>query len=158
MNLRKKLLSLLIAMVTSTLVMPLSALPQTAKTQTTKTETAKTQTAKTEHMKTQTQTEQTQTTKAQASPPIEWPKEIQHPKGKIVIYQPQIDEWPDYKVVKARSAIAFLPNGETNPHLGIIEMQARTEVDFESRLVNRSPNYEFKFSWRNQRKKCRGAH
>ena len=36
---------------------------------------------------------------------------------------------------KARSAIAFLPKGADNPKLGIIEMQARTEVDFESRLV-----------------------
>jgi hypothetical protein len=155
MNLRKRLLSLLIAIVTASLVMPCWALAQTqtaktqsqtAKTQSAKTQTAKTQsqtaktqsakpqTAKTQTAKNQTQT-QPQTTKAQASPPIEWPKEIQHPKGKVVIYQPQIDSWPDYKVVKARSAVAFLPNGETNPHLGIIEMQANTEVDFESRLV-----------------------
>ena len=84
------------------------------------------------------QTQQLPTNQAankQAAPPIEWPKEIQHAKGKVVIYQPQIDEWPDYKIVKARSAIAFLPNGADNPKLGIIEMQARTEVDFESRLV-----------------------
>lgn len=67
--------------------------------------------------------------------PIEWPREIQLPKGKLVVYQPQIDEWTDYKLVKARSAIAFLATGEKNPQLGIIEMQARTEVDFESRLV-----------------------
>ena len=66
---------------------------------------------------------------------IEWPKEIQHPKGKLVVYQPQIDEWPGLKLVKARSAIAFAPKGTDNPRLGIIEMQARTEVDFDSRLV-----------------------
>ncbi|MCI0447460.1 hypothetical protein L0152_30145 [bacterium] len=126
MNFRKTVLSFLIAILSLTLAMPSWALPAT---------------------KTQTQTQQTQSAptaaatttktvgKAQASPPIEWPKEIKHAKGKIVIYQPQIDEWPDYKVVKARSAIAFLPNGETNPKLGIIEMQAKTEVDFESRLV-----------------------
>ena len=65
----------------------------------------------------------------------EWPREIQNPKGKLVIYQPQIDEWQDYKLVKARSAIAFAPKGTDNPKLGIIEMQARTDVDFESRLV-----------------------
>ncbi len=66
---------------------------------------------------------------------IEWPREIKNPKGKLVIYQPQIDEWPDYKLVKARSAIAFAPKGTDNPKLGIIEMQGRTAVDFESRLV-----------------------
>jgi hypothetical protein len=73
--------------------------------------------------------------KQQETTPIAWPREIQHAKGKLVVYQPQIDEWTDYKIVKARSAAAFLPKGATNPQLGIIEMQARTEVDFESRLV-----------------------
>jgi hypothetical protein len=87
------------------------------------------------------QTQPTQKTSATAqknqkeTTPIDWPKEIEHPKGKIVVYQPQIDEWQDYKLVKARSAIAFLAKGTQNPQLGIIEMQARTEVDFESRLV-----------------------
>ncbi len=123
MNFRKTLLYFLIAIVTSTLVMPSWALP----------------TAKTE-----TQTQQTQTVPSTASKtsgskqtalPIEWPKEIQHPKGKLVVYQPQIDDWSDYKTLKARSAVAFLSTGTDNPHLGIIEFQAKTEVDFESRLV-----------------------
>jgi hypothetical protein len=86
----------------------------------------------------QTQSAPVQTKPAQTQPAaqtIDWPREIQHAKGKVVVYQPQIDEWTDYKIVKARSAVAFLPKGATNPQLGIIEMQARTEVDFESRLV-----------------------
>ena len=67
--------------------------------------------------------------------PAEWPRELQLPKGKLMVYQPQIDDWKDYKLVKARSAVAFLATGSDNPLLGIVEMQARTEVDFESRLV-----------------------
>jgi hypothetical protein len=122
------------------MVIPQQAVSQSAQSKPSETKQEKTKKAQTKPAQTQpTQTQQTQTgpasTKQVASPPIEWPKEIQHPKGKLVIYQPQIDEWTDYKVLKARSAVAFLPNGEQNPHLGIIEMQSRTEVDFESRLV-----------------------
>lgn len=76
--------------------------------------------------------------KPKESTPLEWPREFQFPGGKLIVYQPQIDDWADYKLVKARSAVAFLPKGETNPKLGIIEMQAKTEVDFESRLVKLS--------------------
>jgi hypothetical protein len=83
------------------------------------------------------QTAQTkpQPAKPKADEPMEWPREFQFTGGKLVVYAPQIDEWKDYKLVKARSAIAFLPKGETNPKLGIIEMQGKTEVDFDSRLV-----------------------
>lgn len=74
---------------------------------------------------------------AKSEPPkaIEWPRELTLAKGKLIIYQPQIDEWKEYKLVKARSAIAYLATGAKDPQLGIIEMQAKTEVDFESRLV-----------------------
>jgi hypothetical protein len=127
MNTRKTFLSFLVAIITATLIMP----PQTfSQTQTKNTPPPQTQTAP---AKSTTQ-EKAQTQKVETGP-IEWPKQIQHAKGKVVIYQPQIDEWPDYKIVKARSAIAFLPTGTDNPKLGIVEMQARTEVDFESRLV-----------------------
>lgn len=81
------------------------------------------------------QTSQTSQTPQTKAPPSEWPKEFSLQKGKLMVYQPQIDEWPDYKIVKARSAIAFLATGTKEPQFGIIELQARTEVDFESRLV-----------------------
>jgi hypothetical protein len=67
--------------------------------------------------------------------PTDWPRDFDLPAGKLIVYQPQIDAWTDYKLVKARSAIAFLQKGTDNPQLGILEMQGRTEVDFESRLV-----------------------
>lgn len=75
------------------------------------------------------------TSAAKESTLIQWPREIIVPKGKLIVYQPQVDEWPDYKLLKARSAVAFLATGEKNPQLGILELQAKTEVDFESRLV-----------------------
>ena len=81
----------------------------------------------------QTTSTQSQATGQKAA--AEWPREFNLPTGKLVVYQPQIDDWKDYKLVKARSAIAFLAKGTDNPKLGIIEMQAKTEVDFESRLV-----------------------
>jgi hypothetical protein len=104
-------------------LIPHEALPQAAPTKQAQPKAATTQT--------KAATDQTK----KASTPIDWPKEMQLAKGKLVIYQPQVDDWPDYKLLKARSAIAFQPTGTTNPQLGIIEMQAKTEVDFESRLV-----------------------
>ncbi|HSE41631.1 MAG TPA: hypothetical protein VLH08_12790 [Acidobacteriota bacterium] len=133
MNARKSFLSFLIAIITATLILPPQAFSQSAQTKPEKTK--KVQTQPSQSQTAQTQTAQSKPGSAKADVPIEWPKEIQHPKGKIMIYQPQIDEWPDYRTVKARSAVAFLPTGKDNPQLGIIEMQARTEVDFESRLV-----------------------
>jgi hypothetical protein len=74
----------------------------------------------------------------QAKPgdPIDWPREIQDPRGKLMIYQPQVDDWKDYKTLVARSAIAFAPKGsEENPQLGILEFSSETEVDYQTRLV-----------------------
>ncbi|MEW6368394.1 MAG: hypothetical protein AB1714_27515 [Acidobacteriota bacterium] len=72
---------------------------------------------------------------AQPSQPIEWPREIVGPKGKVEVYQPQLEEWQDYKILNARAAIAFAPAGSDNPQIGIIELRATTEVDHVSRLV-----------------------
>jgi hypothetical protein len=72
----------------------------------------------------------------------EWPREIHNQKGKVMIYQPQVDSWDNYKVLVARAALGFAPKGsEKNPQLGIIEMKADTEVDFQSRLV-RATNFQ----------------
>ena len=123
MTFRKIFQFIFISILTAALVLPSQAFAQTAQTKPAQT------------TATQTKPAAKAPAKQQETPPIDWPREIQHAKGKVVVYQPQIDEWPDFKLVKARSAIAFLPKGATNPQLGIVEMQARTEVDFESRLV-----------------------
>jgi hypothetical protein len=97
-----------------------------------------TQTKATQTKATQTKASQTLPANQKESAPIEWPREIPVARGKLMIYQPQVDEWPDYKLLKARSAVAFLETGKTDPQLGIIELQSKTEVDFESRLVKLS--------------------
>ncbi len=124
MNIRKLCQPVLIVLLTSGLVAPPLAYSQGAQTQPSQTKPS-----------VQTKPADTAAAKQKETGPADWPREIQHAKGKVIVYQPQIDEWPDYKLVKARSAIAFLPTGATNPQLGIVEMQAKTEVDFESRLV-----------------------
>ncbi len=100
MYFRESLTCSLFAIITLGLVIPQQVFSQTAQTKP-----AQTQPAQTQQTQTKPAAEQAEST------PIEWPKEFQHAKGKVVIYQPQIDEWPDYKVVKARSAVAFLPKG-----------------------------------------------
>lgn len=126
MRFTQQLHAIVIVILVASLFAPAVAFSQSAQT--------KPESAKKEG--TQTQSTQTKPGSAQKENPTrEWPREMQLAKGKLMVYQPQIDEWPDYKLVKARSAVAFLPTGEKNPQLGIIEMQARTEVDMESRLV-----------------------
>jgi hypothetical protein len=120
MRFKKNFELLLIAIITTTLIAPVQSFGQSAQTG---------------QIQSKPSTAAKTTAQQKESPPIDWPKEMQLPKGKLVIYQPQVDEWPDYKLIKARSAIAFLATGTDTPQLGIIEMQARTEVDFESRLV-----------------------
>jgi hypothetical protein len=122
MQARRFFLPFLTLILGGAVALPPAGLSQTAQSKPSQTKSAQTKPA-------------TQTQSSKKADVIEWPKEIQAKNGKVMIYQPQIDEWTDYKVVKARSAVAYLPTGQTNPKLGIIEMQSKTEVDMESRLV-----------------------
>jgi hypothetical protein len=84
------------------------------------------------------QSPQSITTPSLEAPPEqhEWPRTIQDAHGKLVIYQPQVEAWKDYQILEARAALGFAPQGsEAQPQLGIMTLQAETEVDYETRLV-----------------------
>jgi len=72
------------------------------------------------------------------APAATWPRVIQDARGKLIVYQPQLDEWQNHTKLKGRSAVAFAPAGKDNPYLGIITVQADTEVDHDSHLVKLS--------------------
>src|SRR5262245_46403136 len=85
-----------------------------------------------------TQNAQSATNPSAGAPPeqVEWPRTIQEAKGTLVIYQPQVETWTNYRTLKARAAIGFAPSGsEGQPQLGIMTVQAETEVDYDTRLV-----------------------
>src|SRR5580704_16762959 len=65
---------------------------------------------------------------------IGWPREMTQNGARIVYYQPQIDRWSDYRTLDARMAISVTPAGG-KPTLGVVSIQARTDVDKEARNV-----------------------
>jgi hypothetical protein len=65
---------------------------------------------------------------------IGWPRQVVKNGAKLVYYQPQIDEWRDYKELTGRLAFALTPPGGKEL-LGVASLQAGTAVDKESRTV-----------------------
>jgi hypothetical protein len=65
---------------------------------------------------------------------IGWPREITQNGARIVYYQPQIDQWSDYRTLDARMAVSVTPTGG-NPTPGVVSIQARTDVNKDTRTV-----------------------
>jgi hypothetical protein len=64
----------------------------------------------------------------------QWPREIDSPRAKIVVYQPQIESFDDVNL-KARSAVSVTLTGRDEPVFGATWFNARVAVDRETRLV-----------------------
>jgi hypothetical protein len=60
-----------------------------------------------------------------------WPREIVRDSATLTYYQPQIDDWKDFKELTARMAISITPRGG-KPQVGVITLQAHTDVDIDS--------------------------
>ncbi len=65
-----------------------------------------------------------------------WPRIYADGQKKLTLYQPQIDEWKDYKQISFRSAFSLTLSTKEKPIFGVIEVNAPTIVDSESRTVN----------------------
>ena len=65
---------------------------------------------------------------------IGWPREITQNGARIVYYQPQVDQWSDYRTLDARMAISVTPAGG-KPTPGVVSIQARTDANKETRTV-----------------------
>jgi len=72
----------------------------------------------------------------EAAPPADpgWPREYVLEKRKLIIYQPQVDEWKDHSVIHIRCAVE-LEGVLTEPKFGVAEIEARTIVDQKARTV-----------------------
>jgi|GEM_PF-1058206 len=58
-----------------------------------------------------------------------WPREYQHENGEVVLYQPQMDEWKDYKTLTAKAAVSVQFKGSDEFLYGAVYLKAKTEVD-----------------------------
>lgn len=63
-----------------------------------------------------------------------WPREIQLPEVKFTLYEPQVETFDGTRLT-ARSAIAILPAGKSDPIFGAVWLDARVYTDKETRLV-----------------------
>jgi hypothetical protein len=65
---------------------------------------------------------------------IGWPRQLTRDGSTLVYYQPELDEWKDYKQLKARLAFVLTPRGGKEIP-GVASLQANTLIDNETRTV-----------------------
>jgi hypothetical protein len=63
-----------------------------------------------------------------------WPRERDQDGAHIILNQPQIDDWKEFKQVSGRMAISLTPKGG-KPHVGVVTLQMDTDADMDSRTV-----------------------
>ena len=61
-----------------------------------------------------------------------WPREAENNGTKLVYYQPQVDDWKDYKEISARVAFSLTPK-DGKQVLGVASLKAETLVDKDNR-------------------------
>jgi len=70
----------------------------------------------------------TPTPTASPTQDIGWPRQISKNGATLVYYQPQVDEWKDYKELSARLAFSLTPT-DGKQVLGVVSVRANTLVD-----------------------------
>ncbi len=77
-----------------------------------------------------------QTPSTSQAAPIDpgWPRQIVKNGAKLVYYQPQVDSWDNYQLVKGRFAFSLTPAGGKQT-LGVVSVEASTTVDKDNRTV-----------------------
>src|SRR5512133_1405412 len=64
-----------------------------------------------------------------------WPREKFSNGNRLIIYQPQVDDWKNFQDLSWRMAISLTPKtGKTV--LGVVEMKGNTNIDNVAKLVN----------------------
>lgn len=71
---------------------------------------------------------------ATSLPPDPWPRQVQVGDRTLLVYQPQVERWTGNQLAM-RAAVAVKPAGKGEDAFGVIQAQARTQVDRVNRLV-----------------------
>ena len=61
-----------------------------------------------------------------------WPRTFDQAGAKVVVYQPQVEEWPGYTVLRGVAAVAVTPAGAKHPTYGSATFTAFTDADFQT--------------------------
>ena len=63
-----------------------------------------------------------------------WPRTLTKPGGKLVLYQPQVDDWKNYQQVDARMAFTLTPTGGKS-HVGVVTVQMQSSTNMDDHTV-----------------------
>lgn len=63
-----------------------------------------------------------------------WPREITQQGAQLVYYQPQVDDWRNFKDLEFRLAVELTPKGG-QPAVGVLEIHAQTTLNVDQRTV-----------------------
>jgi hypothetical protein len=66
--------------------------------------------------------------------PLSWPRLLEHEKGTLTVYQPQIEKWEN-EVMKYRMAIKIVLKEDSEPVFGALWINSNTDTDLDERLV-----------------------
>jgi hypothetical protein len=65
---------------------------------------------------------------------VGWPREKSNAGGTIIYYQPQLDEWKDYRQIEMRMAVSIRAK-TGQPTIGVVHLRARTDANLDTRNV-----------------------
>ena len=65
-----------------------------------------------------------------------WPREYSDGKARLVLHQPQVDGWQDFKKLTGRFALELTPAKGAQTIFGTASVEVETKVDLESRIVS----------------------
>src|SRR5438477_9332063 len=63
-----------------------------------------------------------------------WPREKYSNGTRLIIYQPQVDDWKNFQDLTWRMAVSLTPKGGKDV-VGVVEMKGNTDVDNVSKVV-----------------------
>jgi hypothetical protein len=66
---------------------------------------------------------------------IGWPRQVSKDGATLIYYQPQIEDWKDYRELTGKLAFSLTPNGASKNVLGVADFRADTLVDKNTRTV-----------------------
>lgn len=64
-----------------------------------------------------------------------WPRTYSNGTSQLIVYQPQIDEWADFKTLRGRCAFALSPATGKDPVYGTLRFEGETLVDASQKVV-----------------------
>jgi hypothetical protein len=77
----------------------------------------------------------TQTGASKAASDAGWPRQYTDGTARLVLYEPQVDTWTDFRRLTARLAVSLATSKTAHPTLGVLSIAADTEVNLDTRSV-----------------------